>query len=344
MPPADKTYDFLCVDDYLRSPVAARALQTAFGCGLIDRLSACALSLAEIAEKSAMASASAELLIDILTAEGVCAKAGGAISLSPGFLEALAYRDLLEAKLYLCALSHSDIYTHFSDWLDASMAAAGQSEVFSLFRYDRCLELTLENLQATSRWVNVTTALTRYESRAFIAETDFLQSKLMMDIGGNSGEFARRICEAGKAERACVIDLPVVCEIGKAHVADTPQARSIDFIPADMRQSDFPSGADLITFKSVLHDWPDEEAGALIDKAVKILPPGGRIAIFERRAHQKNDALPLDFSQSFNLVFAAYYRDPDFYTDTLKRNGLTLEIHKDIMLDWPFTLTIGRKP
>ena len=71
-----------------------------------------------------------------------------------------------------------------------------------------------------------TTALTRYESGACIANHDFSPYERMLDVGGNSGEFALRVCQRHSRLRATVYDLPLVCDIGERHVRAEPEACS----------------------------------------------------------------------------------------------------------------------
>jgi len=102
------------------------------------------------------------------------------------------------------------------------------ARLFDLFAYDRARELTPENIAHVSRWVRFTTELTRCEAPLLLDQADLSAAMHMLDVGGNSGEFAVQACRRYPALRATVLDLPVVCHLGERHVARTPEAPRID--------------------------------------------------------------------------------------------------------------------
>ena len=93
-----------------------------------------------------------------------------------------------------------------------------RSKMFQLFDYQRAMTVTPENIASTRRWVRMTTALTTHEAQALLERHDFSGDAQLLDVGGNSGEFAIRICAAYPQLNATILDLPVVCRIGEEHV------------------------------------------------------------------------------------------------------------------------------
>lgn len=163
----------------------------------------------------------------------------------------------------------------------------------------------------------------------------------MLDVGGNSGEFALQACRAFPQLRAMVYDLPVVCDVGCDYLRHQPEAERIEFRKGSGRTDLLPQGFDLITFKSMLHDWPDEEARKFIDKACAVLEPGGTLLIFERGpldvgAGLSYSSLPIPF-------FAHTLRLPDLYLECLKGNGFHSIAVQWIALEMPFFLVTERK-
>ena len=153
---------------------------------------------------------------------------------------------------------------------------------------------------------------------------------------------ARAVCAAYPGVQATVFDLPVVCELGRAHVQGTPEAARIRFVEGDMRRDALPGGMDVVLFKSVLHDWPDAEARGLIDAAARALKPGGRLVIFERLPFDL--ARPLAYHDISNLMFLHFLRTPDLYRTHLVANGFAIEAEARITLDMPFFLLAAKKP
>ena len=221
-----------------------------------------------------------------------------------------------------------------------------RSKVFDLFRYDRCMDITPENLEATSAWTRFTTCLTRYEAAAALDAVEVESVTTFVDLGGNTGEFAIQVCLRNPNIAAVVVDLPVVCELGRSHVmasANAAVAARIAFFPADLRRHALPAAADLVSFKSVLHDWPDPDAERLLECAHNVVRPGGRLLIFERSPIElKGSKIP--YSMAPDLVFLHFLRPPELYLKTLTRLGFEAIEHRHIELDTGFHLITARRP
>ena len=162
-------------------------------------------------------------------------------------------------------------------------------------------------------------------------------------MGGNSGEFALQICRREPQLRATVVDLPVVCAVGARHLQGEPEADRIQFLPANMLDDPFPAGHDLITWKSVLHDWPDQHMQHLIQKTWQALPTAGRILIFERQKWDFSvEAMPYGLLPV--MLFVRSYRTADQYCEVLHSAGFTDVAVQQIQLEVPFMLITARKP
>ena len=156
-------------------------------------------------------------------------------------------------------------------------------------------------------------------------------------------EFACRICRKHPALEAAILDLPLVCDIGQKHVAPTPEAARIKFIKGDAFGDELPTGYDLITFKSMLHDWPEKEARTLLAKAADVLAPGGTLLIFERgplatgKTRQPYAMLPM-------LLFFRSFRGPQVYTTCLEQLAFINVTVRKVDLETPFFIITADKP
>ena len=298
---------------------------------------------AELSRRVGISPLGWSLVADTLVAAGILARNGNRMELTPPFRAALAYRDLMEAKTWFFRLAAADFASGFTEFLVDLPAFMAKSAVFELFRYDRCLEETAANLAAARRWVDYTTVLTRYEAEVCLDRVDIASRLRMLDIGGNSGEFALRACRRHGQLAATVFDLPVVCALGRQHLAPEPEAARVRFVAGDMRGDPLPSGHDLLTFKSVLHDWPEPDMRRILERAARRLEPGGTLLIFERGPLELR-GLPMPASMFLNLVFAPFYRPPAIYADILARLGFEAIATERIELDTPFHLLTARKP
>lgn len=354
------TTDYLIIEPFLRDALQARTLQAAFDLGVIDRLATRgAVAQSQLFRNLACDAAGARFLVEVLTKAGVVSVSGGTVdasdagnqatdvprspdvTLTPAFKAALKYRDLLQTKLQFSELVAPDFFARLPQLLSSFEDFISTSKLFELFDYSRCYEVTPENCLLTSRWMQLTTMLTRYEAAVCCDHFPFADHRRILDLGGNSGEFALQVCRRNPALHATVADLPVVCHVGARHVAPFAEASRIRFQPLHFIEHDFPDGHDLITCKSVLHDWPDNLVEVLIRKCFDALPAGGRILIFERQLWDLNlHAMPYGLLPV--LLFFRSYRRPEFYKSLLTAAGFCDVSVTTVQLEVPFMILSGQ--
>jgi SAM-dependent methyltransferase len=332
----------LSVCGFLSSEWDARAIRAALDFGLIDALQKAPATAAALAQGAGVAPRGFALLLDLLRANGVIASDGDLLRLTPGFADALRFRDLMETRIAFADLVWPDIHALFGALLTDVPQFMARSQTFELFRYDRCFESTPENRAATQAWTRFTTVLTRYEAPAALDGIDLDGVADVVDLGGNTGEFALAFRRRA-ALRATVVDLPVVCEIGRDHVARTApdDAGSIAFHPCDMRRDALPAPADLVALKSVLHDWPDDDARLLLARACALVRPGGRLMIYERAPLAFAGRPP--YALAPDLVFLHFLRPAQLYLDALASLGFVDVSYRRVALEVDFHLILARR-
>lgn len=345
--------DYLEVDSFLIGFTAVQALHAALSLGLIDRLASAPGGSCDSARlATGLDPRGTGLLLDILHAGGVIETAGESSALRPSswslserFNRILRFREYIECRIEFARLITPDLLGRLPAFAASPENFMQGSSLFALFDYGRCFERTDENLAATKRWVRVTTAYTRHEAPVLLRLLDLSQQQHMLDIGGNSGEMVRQACERWPSLRATVIDLPLVCEVGQRHVAASPAAGRIRFAALDALSAPLPR-ADLVLFKSVLHDWPDEAVRLMLVNARKALTAGGRLLIFERcrgdlgAADLGADELGYGFLPL--LLFFQGFRTPAAYEGLLGEAGFSIEQIVTLKLDTRFCLIIAR--
>jgi SAM-dependent methyltransferase len=338
--------EFLSVSAFLGTEMDARAIKSALDLGIIDSLDAGGTTLSALQAGKGVNPAGLQLLIDLLEVNGVVARTGSLLELTPAFRKALKFRDLLESRIAFADLVWPDIHELFSQLLTDLPQFMARSRVFELFRYDRCMEVTPENLRATSIWTRFTTCLTKYESAPLLDAVEVQSVRSFIDLGGNTGEFALQVCRRNPRLEAIVVDLPVVCALGRSHIAasaDKAAASHVSFFPTDMRGDDLPLPADLVSFKSVLHDWPDADAERLLERAYGLVRPGGRLLIFERGPIELRGRR-ISYAMAPDLVFLHFLRPADLYLRKLAQLGFVSIEHRRLELDMGFHLIVARRP
>lgn len=338
-----KPCDYLCVDDFMSNIFSARALATAFEIRLIDfLLQNRHATLDAITKQLGTDSRGMRLLAGVLLENRVVEDRNGKLELSEEFTHALQFRDLLEMKLAIANFAAHDFLNFFSGLVWRPDELMGKARFCRLFSYDRCFNATRENYESTRRWMWITTTLTKYEAQACLKYHDFNRYRRILDIGGNSGEFVLRICKAHPGIQATVFDLPLVCDIGLEHIRSEPEADRISFIKGNALTDALPTGFDLITFKSMLHDWPEKEARQFIVRAAQSLAPGGTLLIFERGPIEDGEA-ELSYATIPIVLFYHSFRSPALYQEQFKELGLQDITVKKLCLETPFFIATAKK-
>jgi SAM-dependent methyltransferase len=339
--------EFLCTSAFLSTEIDARAIKGAMDLGILDALEVNgATSLTQMSVERRVNPRGLQLLVDMLEVNGVVVRTDDRIGLTDEFRKALGFRDLLMSRIEFADLVWSDIHKLFIPLLTDLPQFMARSKVFDLFRYDRCYDITPENLEATRAWTRFTTCLTKYEAGVAWDAVDLEFARSFIDLGGNTGEFALQACRRSPKLTATVVDLPVVCEIGRRHISDVGEsdaARRIAFFPTDMRTGALPDPADLVSFKSVLHDWPDEDAVRLLERARQLVRPGGRLLIFEREPISVRGRR-ISYAITPDLAFLHFLRPADLYLKKLAELGFDEIEHRRIALDVGFHLITARRP
>ena len=337
-----ESVEYLCVDNFLTTLSAARTLKTGFELGVIDSIQATPSQLEQLKAQIDCPVKSLQLLVRLLMANNVLVETPEGLVLSSDFDQAMRFRDLLESKLDFALAVAPDFSDLFTILLKDTQEFLNNAKLFQLFDYDKCLHATEANYEATRRWMRFTTALTRYEAPICLSYHDFSSYRRMLDIGGNSGEFARQICSRHLDLSATICDLPVVCDIGQQYLAGTEQAEQVEFFRANALNDPLPDGYDVITFKSMLHDWPDEQAITFLKKAHESVKQGGSLLIYERGPLDFIDS-GLPFSLLPILLFFPFYRSPEFYVQQFHALGMRNIKVSEFTLETPFFIASATK-
>jgi hypothetical protein len=114
-----------------------------------------------------------------------------------------------------------------------------------------------------------------------VAGYPWAQMSLVADVGGGTGILLARILSSHPHLRGILVDL----------ISDSPQAAKVlkDAGVADRCQpvvTDFfgplPAGADVYLLRNIIHDWPDEQAVAILRRCAQAARGDGRVLVVER--------------------------------------------------------------
>lgn len=134
------------------------------------------------------------------------------------------------------------------------------------------------------------------EAAAIARAHDFAGAAQVVDVGGSSGGLLVAVLAEHPHLRGLVFDRPGVAGHARARFAEAGVADRASF-----RGGDFfdwvPSGADVYILSHVLHDWPDEDARAILASCRRAAPPHARLLIAEAllgSAEERDYPVPAD--------------------------------------------------
>lgn len=122
--------------------------------------------------------------------------------------------------------------------------------------------------------------VTRLIAHAVIPAYDFGAFMRIVDVGGGYGEMLAAILRAYPGTRGVLFDRPAALEGAKHYLGQAGVADRCDMIAGDFFES-VPAGADGYLLKSVIHDWSDERAAAILTCCRSAMPADAKLLLVE---------------------------------------------------------------
>jgi len=145
-------------------------------------------------------------------------------------------------------------------------------------------------------------ALTSRDNRNMIAAFAFDRFETIVDVGGGNGSLLAAVLAATPNARGAVFDLPHVVAgaaavLDAAGVADRCETVAGSFFEAV-------PPADAYVLRSILHDWEDEEATAILATCARSLKTDGSVLVVDRLIGAPNEDRAPKYSDLNMLVGA----------------------------------------
>lgn len=329
-------------DALLDSLTGCIALLTAAECDMLEQLADGPVRL----DSLRMPGAGGDVLLQLLAQNNVILlHTGQPVQLTPEFaaLWTAEGADLL-ARVSFTLMAARDMIDGRRAYFASRKAFMGGAQTYGFFCYNRAQGTRVGNMQDCAPWVDYVSALNAVEADPLVPLVPMDGVSRVLEIGGNTGGFARALLDAHPNAQACVFDLPAVCALGRDRAATGAVTERLTFVAGDARVDPLPGvdgqSPDLVLFKSVLHDWDDTGTRDLMSRAVARLQPGGKLVVLERSRLDHSAGIN-DFASAANLVFADFYRDPEWYRNAMQGLGLAVDILGPKMLDMPFYAITG---
>jgi len=123
--------------------------------------------------------------------------------------------------------------------------------------------------------------ITRLLVGEFVAAVEWAGTRKIVDVGGGSGELLVAALGACPGAVGILFDEPHAIELGRRNVRAAGLEHRCQFVAGDFFEH-VPEGADTYLLKSVLHDWNDERAAAILASCGRAVGPASRLLVVER--------------------------------------------------------------
>lgn len=120
---------------------------------------------------------------------------------------------------------------------------------------------------------------TRSVAPGIVRAHDFGRYGTVADLGGGDGTLLAAILRAEPGVRGVLVDLPSGLRAAPRTLRDL--ADRAEIVPGDFFAF-VPAGADAYVLKSVIHDWDDEKAAAILRNCRAAMGPGARVLLLEQ--------------------------------------------------------------
>jgi ubiquinone/menaquinone biosynthesis C-methylase UbiE len=167
----------------------------------------------------------------------------------------------------------------------------------------------------------------------------------LLDVGGGDGTTAVALARRDPALRITIFDMPSVTGLAQRGLPDDLADR-VGLHPGDLFADSFPAGVDAVLFSHVLEVFSPDRIRFLLDKAFRVLPPGGRLLLygFHAAAGETGGVLAARLSLYLNVLatgegMAYPARD---YEQWLRDVGAT-KVESFTGLPYEHGLIVGRK-
>ena len=144
-------------------------------------------------------------------------------------------------------------------------------------------------------------ASSRRITGALIAAYDFGRFGTVVDVGGGHGGLIRAVLQRHPGARGVLFDQPHV-------VAGAAPADRLELVGGSFFDS-VPPGGDAYLLKSILHDWEDAEAAAILGVVRAAMGDGAVVLVLERELAGPNEGAEGKLSD-LNMLVAPGGREP----------------------------------
>jgi SAM-dependent methyltransferase len=114
----------------------------------------------------------------------------------------------------------------------------------------------------------------------WLVALDWSASQHVVDVGGGTGALLVALLRAHPHLRGTLVDQPATVAAAKRALAAEELSTRCDVVAGSFFEP-LPAGADVYVLTSILHDWNDTDATAILRRCAQAAGPGGRVLLGE---------------------------------------------------------------
>lgn len=294
----------------------SRCLQLVAENGVADALGDNPATTSALAKTTGLNAQALGRVLNFLAAYGIFERREGGFAHSPGS-RLLRSDDPRSLRSFIRMMGLPAIWKAAQN-LDQAMKT-GQVNKDEFWSY------LAENPNASGIFNHAMQAKANAQVAAIVAAYDFSKVGLIGDIGGGRGHLLQAILAAAPASRGVLFDLPHVIEQASGMASDRLMLRAGDFFRDEL------PACDAYVLMEVIHDWPDEEARAILKAVRRAAPNHARLSLIE--AVMPSDPGP-NWTKTLDILmlglFGGGQRTSVEYRTLLSETGFRLERTIDI--------------
>jgi hypothetical protein len=158
--------------------------------------------------------------------------------------------------------------------------------IYGKSRWQKMAEDPDDAAQFNAAMVEITSRV----ARAFIARYDFEGIETVVDVAGGNGALLTAILKAYPTMKGILFDLPA----GLAGADQRMKAEGLDgrvtFVEGSFFES-IPRSGDLYLLKSIVHDWDDDQAAAILARCRMAMSASSKLVVLERYMPDEMDSI-----------------------------------------------------
>ena len=177
---------------------------------------------------------------------------------------------------------------------------------------------------------------------ALLESYDFSQFKTLIDVGGGLGTVLASILSKFQQLHGCLYEQSSVVEGAKSFLEAQGVISRCNLISGDFFES-VPKDFDAYLMKSIIHDWDDEKALAILKNCRASINKHGKLLLIERVIGQDDAPLSVKWQDLYMMViYGSRVRTEQEFRNLLRASDF--ELKKVIALPGPDDAVIEAEP